>query len=71
MKRLIDDPEIAGELGSEMRRYATEQAQVDLKRAFASLEESLQLRAAGAACATGGGSSGTTAGATPPVAPTF
>ena len=37
MKRLIDDPEIARELRTEMERYATEQAQVDLKRVYASL----------------------------------
>lgn len=49
MKRLIDDPEIVGELRAELQRYATEQAQVDLKRAFENLEGTLQLKAAGTA----------------------
>jgi hypothetical protein len=46
MKRLIDDPEIAGELRTEMQRYATEQAQVDLKRVYTGLQASLPLAAA-------------------------
>jgi|GEM_PF-1967335 len=46
MKRLIDDPEIAGELRAEMQRYATEQAQVDLKRVYTGLQASLPLTAA-------------------------
>lgn len=46
MKRLIDDPEIAGELRTEMQRYATEQAQVDLKRVYMGLQASLPLAAA-------------------------
>lgn len=46
MKRLIDDPEIAGDLRAELRRYATEQAQVDLPRAYSDLQETLQLKAA-------------------------
>jgi hypothetical protein len=33
-------------LRTELRRYATEQAQVDLKRAYADLQETLQLKAA-------------------------
>lgn len=49
MKRLIDDPEIGSELQAEMRRYASEQAEVDLERAYANLDASLQLTAAMAA----------------------
>ena len=46
MKRLIDDPQISGELRAEMQRYASEQAQVDLKRVYTSLQASLPLTAA-------------------------
>ncbi|HTU57064.1 MAG TPA: hypothetical protein VMF89_01500, partial [Polyangiales bacterium] len=53
MKRLIDDPQIAGELRTEMQRYATERAQVDLKRVYTSLQASLPL--AGAPSPASGG----------------
>lgn len=52
MKRLIDDPAIAGELRAEMQRYASEQAQVDMKRVYTGLQASLRPTAAAAAPST-------------------
>jgi hypothetical protein len=58
MKRLIDDPEVVSELRAELQRYAAEQAQVDLKRAYAGLEDSLQLKASNSVGASHGSFSG-------------